>query len=42
MDYDLSEGKEVIEAMTQWVTYMLDGEKYGIDVMQVKEVLRNL
>jgi purine-binding chemotaxis protein CheW len=42
MDYDLSEGKEVIEAMTQWVTYMLDGEKYGIDVMQVKEVLRNI
>lgn len=42
MDYDLSEGKEAIEAMTQWVTYMLDGEKYGIDVMQVKEVLRNI
>ncbi|MFK5984484.1 MAG: chemotaxis protein CheW [Pseudomonadota bacterium] len=42
MDYDISEGVEVIEAMTQWVTYMLDGEKYGIDVMLVKEVLRNI
>ncbi len=42
MDYDLSEGSEVIESITQWVTYMLDGEKYGIDVMLVKEVLRNI
>jgi len=40
MDYDIS-NKE-IETMTQWVTFMLDGEKYGIDVMQVKEVLRNI
>ncbi|MFK5894043.1 MAG: chemotaxis protein CheW, partial [Pseudomonadota bacterium] len=42
MDYDISEGTETIEAMTQWVTYMLEGEKYGIDVMLVKEVLRNI
>ena len=43
MDYDISEGAEKsIEAMTQWVTYMLEGEKYGIDVMLVKEVLRNI
>jgi purine-binding chemotaxis protein CheW len=28
------------EATTQWVTFFLDNEKYGIKVMQVKEVLR--
>ncbi|MBI5451325.1 MAG: chemotaxis protein CheW [Gammaproteobacteria bacterium] len=26
--------------LTQWVTFGMDGETYGIDVMQVQEVLR--
>ena len=26
--------------LTQWVTFAMDGETYGIDVMQVQEVLR--
>ena len=28
------------EPITQWVTFFLDSEKYGIEVMQVQEVLR--
>lgn len=28
------------DAMLQWVTFMLAGEKYGVNVMQVQEVLR--
>jgi len=28
------------EAFTQWVTFRLDGETYGVNVMDVKEVLR--
>lgn len=28
------------DAILQWVTFMLDGEKYGVNVMQVQEVLR--
>jgi purine-binding chemotaxis protein CheW len=31
-----------VDPMTQWVTFMLDNEKYGINVMQVREVLRNI
>jgi len=31
-----------IEQISQWVTFMLEGEKYGIEVMHVKEVLRNI
>lgn len=27
--------------VTEWVTFRLDAEKYGIDVMSVREVLRN-
>lgn len=27
------------DAISQWVTFALDGETYGIDVMQVQEVL---
>ncbi len=42
MDYDISEKAKELENMTQWVTFMLEGEKYGIDVMKVKEVLRNI
>lgn len=30
------------DLMTQWVTFKLDGEKYGINVTQVREVLRNI
>jgi len=40
MDYEF--GNQEIEEMTQWVTFMLQGEKYGIDVMHVKEVLRDI
>ena len=32
--------KNVSEPITQWVTFYLDSEKYGIKVMQVQEVLR--
>lgn len=28
------------DPITQWVTFFLDSEKYGIEVMQVQEVLR--
>ena len=28
------------DSMLQWVTFLLDNEKYGINVMQVREVLR--
>ncbi len=28
------------DPITQWVTFFLDNEKYGINVMQVQEVLR--
>ncbi len=28
------------DALSQWVTFVLAGERYGIDVMQVQEVLR--
>ncbi len=28
------------DPVTQWVTFFLDNEKYGINVMQVQEVLR--
>ena len=28
------------DPITQWVTFFLDNEKYGIQVMQVQEVLR--
>lgn len=29
------------EAFTRWVTFQLDDETYGIDVMQIREVLRS-
>lgn len=32
--------KQVDDPMLQWVTFKLAGEKYGINVMQVQEVLR--
>jgi len=35
---DVSEATE--DSVIQWVTFHLDGEKYGIKVMQVQEVLR--
>jgi len=31
---------EVDDPVIQWVTFQLDGEMYGINVMQVQEVLR--
>lgn len=40
-DYD-GDGELDDDPMTQWVTFMLDGEKYGINVIQVREVLRNI
>ena len=41
MEYDFEKSQET-DPITQWVTFMLEGEKYGINVMQVKEVLRNI
>jgi len=41
MDYDYDDNPTV-DPLTQWVTFMLDGEKYGINVMQVREVLRDI
>ncbi len=29
------------DPISEWVTFRLDAEKYGIDVMRVREVLRN-
>lgn len=33
-------GKNAEDPMLQWVTFRLDGETYGVNVMQVQEVLR--
>ena len=41
MEYDY-ENELTVDPMTQWVTFMLDNEKYGINVMQVREVLRDI
>lgn len=41
MEYDYETAPDD-DLMTQWVTFMLDGEKYGINVTQVREVLRNI
>ncbi len=40
MEYDYEGGLEE-DPMTQWVTFILDGEKYGINVIQVREVMHN-
>ncbi len=32
--------EQMNEALSQWVTFCLEGEKYGINVMRVQEVLR--
>ncbi len=42
MDYDDFDDKLSNDPLTQWVTFMLEGEKYGINVMQVREVLRDI
>ncbi len=41
MEYDYDD-ELTADPMTQWVTFMLDNEKYGINVMQVREVLRDI
>ncbi len=41
MDYDYDDNLTT-DPLTQWVTFMLAGEKYGINVMQVREVLRDI
>ncbi len=41
MEYDY-ENEGPADTMTQWVTFMLGSEKYGINVMQVREVLRDI
>ncbi len=41
MEYDYDDNM-IVDPLTQWVTFMLDGEKYGINVMQVREVLRDI
>ena len=32
--------QQTSDALTQWVTFKLDGETYGVNVMDVQEVLR--
>lgn len=32
--------QSVVDPISQWVTFRLDGESYGINVLQVQEVLR--
>ena len=34
------EAENINDQITQWVTFRLEGEKYGINVMRVQEVLR--
>ncbi len=41
MEYDY-DNELAADPMTQWITFMLDNEKYGINVMQVREVLRDI
>ncbi len=41
MEYDYDD-EVTNDPLTQWVTFMLEGEKYGINVMQVREVLRDI
>ena len=35
-----SVAKQAPQTLTQWVTFKLDGETYGVNVMEVQEVLR--
>lgn len=37
---DIDKSKAGDDAILQWVTFHLDGETYGVNVMQVQEVLR--
>ncbi|MFL0808957.1 MAG: chemotaxis protein CheW [Agarilytica sp.] len=40
MSASLDNGKSSDDSVIQWVTFKLAGEKYGVNVMQVQEVLR--
>lgn len=40
MSIDLKKDKADEDPILQWVTFELAGEKYGVNVMQVQEVLR--
>lgn len=40
MSVSLKNNKSGEDPMLQWVTFKLAGEKYGVNVMQVQEVLR--
>jgi len=40
MANDVVKNKSTDDPVLQWVTFRLDGETYGINVMQVQEVLR--
>ena len=40
MATDVTKNKSSEDPILQWVTFRLDGETYGINVMQVQEVLR--
>ena len=40
MATDAAKNKSTDDPILQWVTFRLDGETYGINVMQVQEVLR--
>jgi purine-binding chemotaxis protein CheW len=36
----MNDAEQKLDPLMQWVTFRLGGEKYGINVMQVQEVLR--
>src|SRR6186713_2293115 len=40
MANDVVKNKSTDDPVLQWLTFRLDGETYGINVMQVQEVLR--
>lgn len=40
MSHAITEAKQTDDPLLQWVTFRLENEIYGVNVMQVKEVLR--
>jgi len=41
MDSTAEKRKVADDPVTEWVTFRLENEKYGVNVMQVREVLKN-
>ena len=40
MSSNQEEHRDVEDPVTQWLTFVLGGEKYAVKVVQVQEVLR--